>query len=411
MPRLLGLSPWPQTVSTYLPPLSRPQGAVWALWSFGLVVAQSCGLPPVAAMLAALLDRSEARGRDPLRDWDREAAHKSGAKRGTKRRTLSVATGFAPLLRWLVACSAPTCRHLALAMDASTLGPRFPLLVIRVVVGGGAIPVAWRVGEATRPGAWRPHWAALLRPLDGRVPPPWPGRVLADRGLSAPWLFTTLQSVGWPPFLRLNRQGPYRPQGAPTLRPLTQGISRIGPRWAGPVPGLATAARHLPCTLLARWAPGDREPWLVGTALPRMPADGAGYGLRPWIEGGGKDSKRGGGHGEQTKMLAPARAERRWLALAVATLWTVSGGGQADATRPRPDLTRLPERHSARQRASQSRPSRSLSGFRRGRLMLGAALCTAQALPLGQGWSEPWPQRPTAHDDQAEEPVQRSKAA
>jgi hypothetical protein len=38
-------------------------------------------------------------------------------------------------------------------MDASTLGQRFTVLVISVVVRGCAIPVAWRIVEATRPGA------------------------------------------------------------------------------------------------------------------------------------------------------------------------------------------------------------------------------------------------------------------
>jgi hypothetical protein len=47
-------------------------------------------------------------------------------------------------------------------MDASTLGQRFTLLSIRVVVRGCAIPGAWRIVEATRAGAWRPHWEALL---------------------------------------------------------------------------------------------------------------------------------------------------------------------------------------------------------------------------------------------------------
>jgi hypothetical protein len=56
----------------------------------------------------------------------------------------------------------PTCRPLALAMDASTRGQRFPMLSSSVVVRGWASPVAWRVVEATRAGAWRPHWEALL---------------------------------------------------------------------------------------------------------------------------------------------------------------------------------------------------------------------------------------------------------
>jgi hypothetical protein len=46
-------------------------------------------------------------------------------------------------------------------MDASTLGQRFTMLSISVVVRGCAIPVAWRIVEATKPGAWRPHWTAL----------------------------------------------------------------------------------------------------------------------------------------------------------------------------------------------------------------------------------------------------------
>ena len=54
--------------------------------------------------------------------------------------------------------------------------------------------------------------------------------------------------------------------------------------------------------------------------------------MRSWIEGGFKDCKRGGWGWHQTKMVDPARAERLWLAIAVATLWVVSVGGEVDAT-------------------------------------------------------------------------------
>jgi hypothetical protein len=85
-------------------------------------------------------------------------------------------------------------------MDASTLGQRFTLLSLSVVVRGWAIPVAWRVVEATRAGAWRSHGAALFGPLQGRVPADWTVMVLADRGLYARWLFPTIQALGWHPF-------------------------------------------------------------------------------------------------------------------------------------------------------------------------------------------------------------------
>jgi hypothetical protein len=153
------------------------------LWSCGIVLAQSCGLTTVATFLAYLLGRGAATVRAQLRDWYRDGGHKSGAKRGDKRRSLEGATCFAPLLRWVGACSDPTCRPLALAMDASTLGQRFPGLLISVVMRGCAIPVAWRIVEATRPGAWRPHWEALFGHLWGSVPAAWTVMVLADRGL------------------------------------------------------------------------------------------------------------------------------------------------------------------------------------------------------------------------------------
>ena len=48
---------WQQTLSTYLPHLSRPQVTVLALWSMGLILADSRGLTTVATVLAYLLAR------------------------------------------------------------------------------------------------------------------------------------------------------------------------------------------------------------------------------------------------------------------------------------------------------------------------------------------------------------------
>jgi hypothetical protein len=391
MTRPAGLWQWQQTVSTYLPHLSKPQVTVLALWSFGMVLAQTCGLTTVAITLAYVLGCSERTIREQLRDWYRDAPHKSGATRGRKRRSLEVSGCFAPLLCWVVSWIDPTCRQLALAMDASTLGQRFTILSISVVVRGCAIPVAWRIVAATQPGAWRPHWEALFGSLQGSVPAGWTVIVLADRGLYARWLFTTIQALGWHPFLRINRQGHYRLPASPISRPLTQVVSRVGQRWAGQVVCFTTPARQLACTLLARWDAGYRDPWLILTDLPPTAVDVAWYGLRAWIECGFKDSKRGGWHWEQTKMLDPARAERLWLAVAVATLWTVSVGCQAEVEQPQPQVRQLPERHIARKRATGQRPPRALSCFRRGRLVILAALCLGQPLPMGAILPELWP--------------------
>jgi DDE family transposase len=397
MPRQPGLSQWHQTLSTHLPDLSQPQLALLALWSLGIVLAQSCGLSTVAVLLAYLLDLSTSSVRERLRDWYRDAPHKSGAKRGHKRRSLPVASCFPALLRWVVAWSPAECRHLALAMDASTLGTRFTILTISVLVRGCAIPVAWKIVEARRAGAWRPHWEALFASLDDCVPPDWTVIVAADRGLYAKWLFTTIQSLGWHPYLRINRQGQYCPATATTFRPLSQVVKQIGQRWSGRVSCFATKDRRLECTLLARWDRGYREPWLIVTDLAAGQADVAWYGLRAWIECGYKDAKRGGWHWEQTKMKDPQRAERVWLAMAVATMWVVSVGCQAEANTPLPMMEALPEQHIARRRASGQRPPRELSCFRRGRLLIVATLVNQQALPLGRLLPEPWPKSLDTH--------------
>jgi hypothetical protein len=286
MPRHVGLSQWHQTLSTYLPDLSQPQVAVLALWSLGIVLAQSCGLTTVAVLLAYLLDLSASSMRERLRDFYRDASHKRGAKRGDKRRSLDVPSCFPALLRWVVAWSPPTTRHLALAMDASTLGQRFTILSITVVIRGCAIPVAWHIVEATRAGAWRPHWEALFASLDGCVGAEWTVIVAADRGLYAKWLFPAIQKLGWHPYLRINRQGQYRPAGAAHFRPLSQVVTRVGQRWSGQVTCFATKDRQLACSLLARWDRGYTDPWLVLTDLAPQQADVAWYGLRAWIECG-----------------------------------------------------------------------------------------------------------------------------
>ena len=103
MARPAGLLQWQQTVSMYLPHLSKPQVTVLVLWSFGMVLAQTCGLTTVAITLAYVLGCSEMTIRAQLRDWYRDARDKSGAKRGRKRRSLEVSGCFAPLLCWVVA--------------------------------------------------------------------------------------------------------------------------------------------------------------------------------------------------------------------------------------------------------------------------------------------------------------------
>jgi hypothetical protein len=387
-----GLSQWYATVSTHLPGLSPAQAYVLALWSYGMVLARSCGITSVAVVLAPLLGAKENTVRQRLREWCYDAED----KRGTKRQDLDVTTCFAPLLRWVLAWWPATERRLVLAMDASTLGQRFTVLCISVVYRGCAIPIAWAIVPATRKGAWRPHWQALFDHLHGSVPADWTVLVLADRGLYARWLFQHIVRLGWHPFLRLNLGGNVRPAGTATFRPLATLVPRMGAQWQGRVTCFSTRESQLECTLLARGDAGYTEPWLIVTDLAADVAEAAWYGMRTWIEGGFKDYKRGGWQWQQTKMTDPARASRVWLALAVATLWVVSVGGEADARLPVSSLEELPEVHVAQRRGTRRARARLVSCFRRGVLTILTALLLGEALPLGRFGPEPWPSEPPA---------------
>src|SRR5437667_10350029 len=112
------LSQWEQTVSTYLPHLSKPQAAVLAMWSYGMVLAKSCGTTSVAALLADLLGTSYESVRQRLREWCYDAAD----KKGVHRQDVDVTGCFAPLLCWIVSLWPPDEPRLAWGMDATTLG-------------------------------------------------------------------------------------------------------------------------------------------------------------------------------------------------------------------------------------------------------------------------------------------------
>lgn len=97
-------------------------------------------------------------------------------------------------------------------------------------------------------------------------------------------------------------------------------------------------------------------------------------------------------------MTDPQRAERRWLSMALATLWVVSVGCAAEVVQPAPQVEALPATRSACQRARGRRAPRALRRFRRGRLVLLAALLHGDSLPVKRLIPEPWPKSlDTAH--------------
>lgn len=381
------LRQWTRTVIQKMPHLSKSQAVVLAMWSFGIVMTQSSGLTTVSVFLAELLGKKENTVRQQLREWLRDAEDKTKTKDG--RASLQVTSCFSPLLLWILCLWPESEKRLALAADASTLSDRFTVLAISVVYRGCGIPIAWKIVEATKPGSWKPHWQELFRHISQTVPADWFVIVTTDRGLYADWLYQQIKSIGWHPFMRINLQGLFQIQGENSWRPINSLVPEVGQSFQALVTCFKT--NSIECTLLARHDEGYADPWLIITDLPPELADACWYSMRSWIECLFKDGKRGGFAWHRTKITDPQRAERHWLAIAVATLWQVSVGGEVDANLPISSLDELPPTHVARRNFKNSFLHRCLSCFRRGFLVIKAAVLNRLPLPIGGFFPEPWP--------------------
>jgi hypothetical protein len=98
-----------------------------------------------------------------------------------------------------------------LALDATTLGNRWTVLALGVVVHHHTIPIAWKVVRGNTKGAWLPLCEAMRALLRGALPKSMPVYVLTDRGLWSPELFAAIVRNRWHPLMRINTQGYFRP--------------------------------------------------------------------------------------------------------------------------------------------------------------------------------------------------------
>jgi hypothetical protein len=385
---------WIEQVTSHFPHLSRPQATVLALWSFGMVLAHSCGLDSVALALATLLGPRDQTVRQRLREFYRDAQ----AKRGRCRTQIDPTVGFASLLEWILA-DWPS-RRIALALDATSLADRLTVLAVSVVYRGCAVPVAWTVLRGNEPEAWNPHWKRLMGLLKPRLGAGWTVVVLSDRGLESKDLFAAIVGLGWHPLMRVKAVGHFRPTGWHRFYPLKRFAAAVGRRWCGSGEAYKKAEARLECTLLACWEPGHEQPWLLLTDWPAAASNPLWYAFRSWIEQGFKVAKRAGWQWQRTRMSDPVRAERMWLALATATLWLVRVGGAAEAEEIVETLP--PVRGVGVGRGRRHRV------FRRGLAVFQASWINGQPLPLGCFLPEDWPEPTHASDPLTEETINQT---
>jgi hypothetical protein len=387
MSRRPELYSWTQQLASRFPGLPPVLVALLALWSLGLLLARCCGLSTVACFLGELLGQHDNTVRQRLREFYLEPQAKAGARRGCRRTGLEVTGCFAPLLRWVL--SYWPCRRLALALDVTNLGDRFHVLCVSALYGGIGLPVAWAVLPANHKDAWHPHWCRLLGLVRPAVPPGWTVVVLTDRGLESARLFTAVVGVGWHPLMRVKAGGKFRPAGWARWYTFGSLVPHVGARFAAVGLAYKNADTPLGCALLGCWEGGHDEAWLLLTDLPVAAASPCWYAFRAWIEQGFKVIKGGALQWQHTRMAQAGRAERLWLAIAVAVLWLVVIGAVVEGDRRRETLGKTRGRKAAaRQRAVVRRHRLFVLGLARWL----AAQLRGEALPEGRLAPQPWPE-------------------
>lgn len=382
---------WTDRVQQLFPLLKPHHARDLAQYSFGAVLAHSCGLTAVAAYLAGLLCCSFHTVRGRLRELYQPASVQRGGARSVFDHTVC----FGPLLRW--AASGQKDKRLLLALDPTCHLDRFRVLAISVLYQGGGLPVAWAVQKSDEKGSWNDIWKDLLGRLHAALGEGWTVLVLTDRGLESSALFRAIVHLGWHPLMRVKAGGKFKPAGWHQSYRMKNFASGVGRRWGGVGVAYPTGEK-LSCTLLACWETGHQEGWLILTDLPPCAANPAWYAWRMWIESGFKVIKSGCWQWQHTRMEDAARAARLWAVLAVATLWMVEIGGEAEPL----VLPKIPRCHGPRSQAEPAKPTKGRRErlVKAGMRLLLLALMKGTELPQGRLIEQPdWPPRDGMLDD------------
>jgi hypothetical protein len=367
VPHTAAFYDWKTRVNTLFEVLKPHHRAALAEYSFGMVLARCCGLTSVVAYLAAFL----AVKTHALRQRLRELYQPASAQIGNTRSEFDFTLCFAPLVRW-AAADQPD-KRLILALDPTNLTDRFRVLCAAVLYRGCGLPVAWAVQTAHEKGSWNTIWFDLLGKLKTALGDGWTVLVLTDRGLESPDLFHAIVRLGWHPLMRVKRCGKFRPANWHRGQLMPFFAPAAGRKWFGEGVAYPSGA-CLECTLLASWDEGHDEPWLILTDLPVAGANPAWYAWRMWIEQGFRVLKRGGWQWHRTQMTDPLRVARLWAVIAVATVYAVELGGEAEPAEIPP--VRGP-----------------LSRLKRGLLRIWVALMNRESLPKGTLEHHDWPER------------------
>jgi hypothetical protein len=219
-----------------------------------------------------------------------------------------------------------TTKEIRLIADGTKIGFGHQLLMIAVAYRRRAIPIAWTWVTAPRGHSSGYKQCALLNYVRGLLPAGIPVTLVGDSEFGAIEVIRQLKIWRWHYVLRQKASnqiklpgGAWQNFGAVICHP---GESL----WLGQ--GLLTQHYAEVTNLLAHWAVGEEEPWLLATDLPDRVTTLHAYARRMWIEEMFGDLKGNGFDLESTHLQHIARLSRLTLAVALLYAWLVEIGAK-----------------------------------------------------------------------------------
>jgi hypothetical protein len=305
---------WENLLAGHLPCLNGWQRANVALFSYGVMRAESCQQAAVARQVSC----GEA-VESTVRRWRRFLDNSS----------FPLEEFFSDWGRWVVEALGGS--QVTLLVDETKLDERVGVMLVGVAWQSRCLPLVWRSYRANSAAAYPSEGqVGLIADLLGQVKASLPEGVevlvLADRGIgTSPALCRAVAQLGWHYLFRVTCQTKViTAQGEATI------AQQVHPGEIWAASGRIFKKRgQIPAHARALWSVGYGQPWALVTNDPRL--TGHEYARRNWQEQSFRDLKSGGWHWGESRVRHPDHVARLLVLLVLAYTWTVALGSQAIA--------------------------------------------------------------------------------
>jgi hypothetical protein len=303
---------WMDEIATWMPSLNTWQVENLALFSLGVIRAESSHQQAIARQIACG-ERVESAARR--------------LRRFIANSSLDLGAVFEGWTRWVV--RAMDADQVYLLVDETKLRDWLGVMMVGVAYEGRCIPLAWHCYQANCAAAYPPEGQVgmieeLLKHVKAGLPDTKRVIVLADRGIgTSPALCRRVAALGWDYLLRVTCQSKICTEtGDYTIAQMVQ----PGEVWSAE--GRIFKKRgQLPAQARAIWTEGYDEPWAWVTNASDL--TGYEYACRNWQEQSFRDLKSGGWQWGTSRLRNPDHMARFILLLVTAYGWVLALGSYA----------------------------------------------------------------------------------